>query len=219
MSQKSLETYRRRYVRAGRGWKTRILDEVCEMEGWSRKHTIKVMRGKVRRHAKPRCGRKAVYGQSEARMLEKLWLLMDQPCGKLMQAGLPEWLTSWERCHEDCPPQLQAKLLRISAAQIDRLLAPVKLRHPRKWRGGGGSVHLQNQIPVRIGPPFTAPSVSCLFEATRMTSPGTPAMLLVSLPHRRTQNRNLLFLFPCSLMLFATALRAEDTHLILRPAA
>jgi len=152
MSQKSLETYRRRYVRAGRGWKTRILDEVCEMEGWSRKHTIKVMLGKVRRHAKPRCGRKAIYGQSEARMLEKLWLLMDQPCGKLMQAGLPEWLTSWERCHEDCSPQLRAKLLRISAAQIDRLLAPVKLRHPRKWRGGGGSVHLQNQIPVRIGP-------------------------------------------------------------------
>jgi len=65
MSQKSLETYRRRYVRAGRGWKTRILDAVCEMEGWGRKHTIKVMRGKVRRHAKPRCSQNAVYGQAE----------------------------------------------------------------------------------------------------------------------------------------------------------
>lgn len=152
MSHKSLETYRRRYARAGRGWKTRILDEVCEMEGWSRKHTIKVMRRKVRCHAKPPRGRKPIYGQAEARMLEKLWLLMDQPCGKLMRAGLAAWLSSWERHHGICPPQLRERLLRISAAQIDRLLIPVKLRQPRKWRSGGGSVHLRNQIPVRMGP-------------------------------------------------------------------
>ncbi len=54
MSMASLETYRRRYARAGREWKTRILNEVLEMEGWTRKHAIKVMRRKVRRQAKPR---------------------------------------------------------------------------------------------------------------------------------------------------------------------
>ncbi len=87
MSMASLETYRRRYARAGRGWKTRILDEVCAMEGWTRKHAIKVMRRKVRRQAEPPRGRKKIYGPEIAKMLEQLWLLMDQPCGKLMIRG------------------------------------------------------------------------------------------------------------------------------------
>ena len=99
MSMASLETYRRRYARAGREWKTRILNEVLEMEGWTRKHAIKVMRRKVRRQAKPPCGRKKTYGPEVAVMLETLWLLMDQPCGKLMAPGLPWWLDSYERHH------------------------------------------------------------------------------------------------------------------------
>ena len=159
MSMASLETYRRRYARAGREWKTRILNEVLEMEGWTRKHAIKVMRRKVRRQAKPPCGRKKTYGPEVAVMLETLWLLMDQPCGKLMAPGLPWWLDSYERHHGALPAELRGQLLGISAAQIDRLLSAAKLRHPRKRHAGGGSVHLRNQIPVRVGPwaPDTPP--------------------------------------------------------------
>jgi len=150
MSMESLETYRRRYARAGRIWKSRLLDEACAMEGWTRKHAIKVLRRKVRRQATSRRGRKKTYGPEEARMLEQLWLLMDQPCGKLMEAGLSEWLASWERHRGPLAAELRGRLLRISAAQIDRLLAPCKLRHPRK-RLGGGHNHLRSQIPVRVG--------------------------------------------------------------------
>ncbi|HQF21534.1 MAG TPA: hypothetical protein PLT37_09865 [Kiritimatiellia bacterium] len=132
MSIKSLETYRWRYAQAGRGWKTRLLDEVCTMEGWSRKHAIKVMRRKVRGQVKPLRGRKKTYGPEVARMLEKLWLLMDQPCGKLMASGLLLWLASYERHHGALPTGLRRQLLTVSAAQIDRLLGAVKLRHPRK---------------------------------------------------------------------------------------
>ena len=151
MSLKSLETYRRRYDRAGRGGKSRLLDEVCAMEGWSRKHAIKVLRRKVRRQASPHYGRKKTYGEKEARRLEKLWLLMDQPCGKLMKAGLPDWLSSYERHYGPLPAELHGRLLNVSAAQIDRLLAPCKVRHPRKRHGGGGNNHLRSQIPVRVG--------------------------------------------------------------------
>ena len=152
MSIKSLETYRRRYAQAGREWKARLLDEVCTMEGWSRKHAIKVMRRKVRGQVKPLRGRKKTYGPEVARMLEKLWLLMDQPCGKLMASGLPLWLASYERHHGALPTGLRRQLLTVSAAQIDRLLGAVKLCHPRKRRTGGGSVHLRKQIPIRMGP-------------------------------------------------------------------
>ena len=159
MSLKTLETYRWRYARAGREWKSRLLDEACAMEGWSRKHAIKVLRRKVRRQAQPPRGRKKTYGQEVAGMLEKLWLLMDRPCGKLMAPGLPRWLDSYERRHGAVPAGLRGQRLEISAAQIDRLLAPAKLRHPRKRKAGGGSVHLRNQIPVRAGPwaPETPP--------------------------------------------------------------
>ncbi len=151
MSDKSLETYRRRYACAGRRWKTKILDEVCTMEGWTRKHTIKVMRRKVRKTNNPRRGRKKSYGPGVARILEELWLLMDQPCGKLMAPALPMWIHSYTRHHGSLSTDLRRQLLRISAAQIDRLLAASKLRHPRKKHRGGGSVHIRKQIPIRIG--------------------------------------------------------------------
>lgn len=151
MSLESLKTYRRRYALAGRMWKSHLLDEVCEMEGWTRKYAIKVMRGQVRQTAKPRSGRKATYGPDVREMLEKLWLLMDPPCGKLMAPALPDWLPSYERRHEKQEASVRRQLLAISAAQIDRLLAPCKMRHPGKRRTGGGSVHLRHQIPIRVG--------------------------------------------------------------------
>ena len=151
MSEISLETYRGRYAQAGRKWKAHILDEVCEMEGWTRKHAIKVLRRKVRKRAKPRSGRKKTYGPEVTREMEKLWLLMDQPCGKLMAPGLSNWLASYERHHGRLDRELHRHVMKISPAQIDRLLAPSKVRHPSKRRAGGGSVHLRNQIPVRVG--------------------------------------------------------------------
>jgi hypothetical protein len=159
MSLKSLETYRRRYSQAGRIWKGRLLDEVCAMEGWTRKHAIKVLCRRVRRKAKPPRGRKPIYGPAEVGVLECLWLLMDQPCGKLMAPGLSDWTASYERHFGKLPAKVRNRLVRISAAQIDRLLASCKVRHPRKGRTGGGNVHLRNQIPIRVGPwsPETPP--------------------------------------------------------------
>ena len=151
MSEISLETYRRRYTQAGRKWKTHLLNEVCEMEGWTRKHTIKVMHWRESKKNPSWRGRPKTYGPEVSRMLEKLWLLMDQPCGKLMAPGLPNWLASYERHHGRLDRELHRHVMKISPAQIDRLLAPSKVRHPSKRRAGGGSVHLRNQIPVRVG--------------------------------------------------------------------
>ena len=52
MSDKSLETYRWRYARSGRKRKSLLLDEVCSMEGWTRKHAIKVPRWQIRNRAR-----------------------------------------------------------------------------------------------------------------------------------------------------------------------
>ncbi len=62
MSEISLETYRRGYAQAGRKWKTALLNEVCEMEGWTRKHAIKAMRQRASKKAPSWRGRPRTYG-------------------------------------------------------------------------------------------------------------------------------------------------------------
>ena len=151
MSEISLETYCRRYAQAGRKRKAHLLNEVCEMEGWTRKHAIKAMRRRASQKGPSWQGRPQTYGPDVSRMLEKLWLLMDQPCGKLMAPGLSNWLASYERHHGRLDWELHRHVMKMSPPQIDRLLAPSKVRHPSKRRAGGGSVHLRNQIPVRVG--------------------------------------------------------------------
>lgn len=43
--QEYIQVQRRRYHRAGKAYKTRLLDEVCEVCGYERKHAIKVLNG------------------------------------------------------------------------------------------------------------------------------------------------------------------------------
>lgn len=99
MSQSSkkeyLEKMKWRYERRGREARGVLLDELCEVCGYSRKHAIKLMNGSL---AKPsgRRGRKAVYGAEELAVIKPIWLAANQPCGKLLRPLLPLWLGHWE---------------------------------------------------------------------------------------------------------------------------
>jgi len=55
-----------------------------------------------------------------------------------------------------CPKPLRKKLLAVSPAQIDRLLQPARVRHPRKGlcTTQPGTL-LRRQVPTRGGPPDT----------------------------------------------------------------
>ncbi len=158
MSMASLETYRRRYARAGREWKTRILNEVLEMEVDAQaRHQSDATEGPAPGEAPVRTQENLRAGGG--RDVGNALAADGSAVRKLMAPGLPWWLDSYERHHGALPAELRGQLLGISAAQIDRLLSAAKLRHPRKRHAGGGSVHLRNQIPVRVGPwaPDTPP--------------------------------------------------------------
>lgn len=89
---------RERYAGRGREGRSKLIDEVCELCGYDRKHAIKLLNGKLplaggrRRRGGPR----RRYGEPETAALKAIWLSAEQPCGKRLKAALPLWLPYYE---------------------------------------------------------------------------------------------------------------------------
>ena len=156
MSQKIREELlprlRQRYANRGREGRSRMLEEVCEQWGYSRKHAIKLLGAKAGWGGDPavRKGRPPQYGAAVMEVFWRLWKAAEQPCGKRLAALRELWLPHYEKEYGKLAPELRKKVLQISPAQIDRLLAPRKARAGSKGRCGtkpGGL--LKNQIPIR----------------------------------------------------------------------
>jgi hypothetical protein len=95
--------------------------------------------------------RPRLYDEKVVAALLKLWRVMDYICGKRLQPILPELVAVLERHNEfSCDPQTRVKLLRISAATIDRLLKPERRKHELRGRSRTkpGTL-LKHQIPIR----------------------------------------------------------------------
>lgn len=144
----------KRYARARKKEKGRMLDELCALTGWSRRHARRALRGAADgpRPRPPRVrGRPRTYGEEVLGPLRRIWAALDGPCGKRLAPFLGEAVEAMERCGElELTPEVRAKLLSISAATIDRLLAPERRRLQVKGRSGTkpGTL-LRSQIPIR----------------------------------------------------------------------
>lgn len=147
-----------RYQRAGRPHKTRILDEFCAMCGYHRKAALRLLNDPLRTAPPKRPGPKVRYDPvAVLPVLKAVWLASDQLCSKLLKAALPEWLEHHERRGAPLPEAFKERLLRISPAQIDRLLRPVRVQHPKKGLSATrpGTL-LRHAVPTRCGPPDTS---------------------------------------------------------------
>jgi len=147
-----------RYQRAGRPHKSRILDEFCHNCAYHRKAALRLLLRPLSRGKPKRPGPKIIYEPAlMLPVLKVIWLASDQPCSKLLKAALPHWLEHYERRHAPLREAFKKKLLKISPAQIDRLLRPVRVRHPRKGlcTTQPGTL-LRRQVPTRGGPPDTS---------------------------------------------------------------
>jgi len=146
--QEYVEVMRRRYAGAGRLYRQKLLDEVCEVCGYHRKYAIELLN---RKSLKRRCspGPRRIYGDAVQEVLKELWLLMSRPCSRLLKANLPFWLPHYERQHPLLLP-LRAKVLQISRASIDRLLKPVRRKYGSHGLGATRPVSsLKHQVPIR----------------------------------------------------------------------
>jgi len=142
----------KRYFKASKTEKTKMLDELCSLTGWTRRHArralVRALHPAVSSPAKPR---PRVYGQEVVEPLRFVWATFGGPAGKRLAPFMSEGIEALERHGElEVAGELRAKLLRMSAATIDRMLAPERAKLRMKGRSGTkpGSI-LRRQIPIR----------------------------------------------------------------------
>lgn len=139
--------YARTYVSAGKKVRGQILDEVVSVTGWSRDNArrrlteaAKSPPGSGRQVAtRPRRPRAPKYSYDATKVLQRVWAASGGQCGKYLAASMRTQLDAQERHGELAlqgsgrldpqgrySPEVRAELLSMSAATIDRYLAPAK---------------------------------------------------------------------------------------------
>jgi Integrase core domain len=140
-----------RYRAAGRLEKGRILDELCAVTGWHRKHAIRVLSSSEKSVSPQPRPRRRTYGAPIRDALIALWEASDRLCGKRLVVMIPTLLPALER-HGRLKLDVNERVLvlRASAATIDRLLGDVKIAAAggRRRRAGFSSA-VRRQVPVR----------------------------------------------------------------------
>lgn len=117
-----------RYRSAGRADKGRILDELCAVTGWHRKHAVRALAIDVAISPEARRQRRPAYGAPIRDALVALWEASDRICGKRLKVMIPTLLPSLERHGRLKLDQAdRALVLAVSAATIDRLLVETKI--------------------------------------------------------------------------------------------
>ena len=156
MSSKSrrevLASAREKYLQRGKAGRGRLLDEICLLCGYERKYAMKVLAGNrpiSGEEGKQRGGSKPRYGKMEKKVLQVIWLAADQPCGKRLKPTVRLWLPYYERRDGKMGLALRKRILKASAATIDRLLASSRVRYGRRQGATRPGSLLRSQIPVR----------------------------------------------------------------------
>lgn len=181
MSQSSKHEYFRimhgRYQRARADEdKSAILDELCEVCGYHRKHAIRKLNRPLPKlkHPPRRQMRGTTYNAKVIGVLKAVWEVAGYPWSVRLKALLPLWLV-WIRMRFALTPDQERQLLVISARQIDRRLQPHKRELKRRLYGRTkpGTL-LKHQVPIRT-------------EHWDVTEPGYVEIDLVSHSGSRTE--------------------------------
>jgi hypothetical protein len=148
----SLSSYRKRYKKADRAGRSKLLDEFCVMTGYHRKYAITLLGRPADEGSapSPRRRRGASYGPEVRRALETIWERAGYPWSARLQAMLPQWLPWAHRHVRGLTTEVEQALLKISPRQIDRLLAEKKRGKKKRLYGHTkpGTL-LKTQIPIR----------------------------------------------------------------------
>lgn len=139
-----------RYRSSPRAERQQILNELVALTGYHRKHATRVL---VRESAPAgeRRSRDRLYDEAVRQALILLWEAADRICGKRLKALLPTLIEAMERHgHLELDQALRAKVLRISAASIDRKLGAARAQaYGARKRRRGISSAVRLAVPIR----------------------------------------------------------------------
>jgi hypothetical protein len=138
-----------RYGQAERRARRAILDEFVAITGYHRKHAIRVL-AIAQTHTLPVQRRRfRVYDEAVRQALVVLWEASDRPCGKRLKPLIPVLLDALQRHgHLLLEEEVRTRVLTVSAATIDRLLAPVHASVSGHRRATSKPA-IRREVPVR----------------------------------------------------------------------
>ena len=132
-----LKSILRRYQKAAKKDKSKILEEFCQVCGYHRKYAIAkldALKHPRRRPSKQRRGRKPIYDNTEIlQTLKTIWIGTNLICSKRLKSAIPDWIGFYQAEYGYLPLDLTKKILKISPSTIDRILRPV--RHLYRGKG------------------------------------------------------------------------------------
>jgi hypothetical protein len=142
-----LEAIRSRYFAGSKKRKSEILNELCKVTGYSRKHAIRVLSiGHMT--SKKNSGRTRAYSNESIIHLKRIWHIMGRICSKKMVSALPIWLKFYQG--PEFTPLVKEELISMSSSTIDRYLKDYKKQFARRKRTGTRrSKTFQNVIPIK----------------------------------------------------------------------
>lgn len=162
------------YKRATKAQKGDILDTLIRLTGYTRSYAARVLRDRAkyvilgqgvvdtikvtvvedertRPKKKRKRKRKKIYDKDVLRALQTVWLICDGICGKRLAPYMKRIVGKLEREGElKLDDETRRKLVAMSAATIDRRLAPTRKRYQLRARSQTkpGTL-LKHQIPIR----------------------------------------------------------------------
>lgn len=158
--------YAQAYERASKKEKGRILEAVVEITGWNRDHARQQLRRRLRQPPGRAQATVAVidrrrqkslkYSYDAIKVLQQVWAIAGGICGKYLAESMSGWLDALEAegnlvaGQGRYSPTVRAELEAMSAATIDRYLAPARAKDP--LRGASttrAGTLLRNSISVR----------------------------------------------------------------------
>lgn len=147
-----LDNLLKKYKSANRRKKGELLEELCAVSGYHKKHAIRLLnkRKKRRPRGKETRGRPEIYPKNlYLEPLKHIWMSTDQLCGKRLKMALPLWLPHYSKEYGQLNPTVYHGLLVMSAATIDRLLASSRVKCSRGLGGTKPGKILKKHIPIK----------------------------------------------------------------------